>query len=327
VAELSRLADVALADALLGLAYAPHLGQPDDAVTLAPDVARRHQFFPTDRKTPASDGVAWALPREVVGSGVPWHVSGAALALEHALASSLLRRPSLVGTPTPSRLPQVEVLALVRGAARMRPGALADADRDWVADVLGRGRARAQQLLTGARPALAALRDTGWSQQRVNALAWSLETEPGEAMRVFTARDLFRLGLAPGEVGERLAPWGGSEARLAAALENAWPAGSPDAGVHRPTAGIVGGQSVDAVLRALEFLSAERLPAALAPALLASIVTDLVWEAPLGSAQDWFALAQRASTLEDERLQAYVTALTVDGPLVDAEAAARGTDR
>jgi hypothetical protein len=128
-------------------------------------------------------------------------------------------------------------------------------------------------------------------------------------------------------VGDRLAPWGGSEARLAAALENAWPAGSPDAGVHRPTAGIVGGQSVDAVLRALEFLSAERLPAALAPALLASIVTDLVWEAPLGSAQDWFALAQRASTLEDERLQAYVTALTVDGPLVDAEAAARGTDR
>ena len=327
VTQLARIADAALADAVVGLAYAVQLGRPDDAVTLAPDVARRHEFFATDQKSSAGESMPWTLPREVVSGGVRWHVRGAVLALEHALAPLLLPRPSAVGMPAPSKLPHAEVLALARSVARMRPGGVTDADRDWAAEVVARGRARVEAALSGGERASEMLPEAGWSQGRMNDLQWSLAFDPAEARRSFTLHDYFRLGLTATDRSDWLAPWGGSEALVAGALANGWPAGTPDEGVQRPAAGTVGGRAVDATLRVLEFLAAERLPAALAPALVALLAADLVWEAPLGSAHDWFAVASHATGLEAERLQDYVTSLTVDGPLVDADTGARGTDR
>ena len=62
----------AVAEALTSLVYAVHLGEPDGPALPGEDPARRHEFLPD----------AWALPSEVSGPGVRWHVQGSLLGLE-----------------------------------------------------------------------------------------------------------------------------------------------------------------------------------------------------------------------------------------------------
>ena len=81
-----------IADALLTLIYTPALGDPEGPALLGGDVAQRHNFGLVGPAGMRRDFVAWALPREQVGDGSPWHLEGSILGLDIALARLALRR-------------------------------------------------------------------------------------------------------------------------------------------------------------------------------------------------------------------------------------------
>lgn len=80
-----------LAAALVALAYTPALGDPEGSVALSPDVITRHRFGIGSAPT-ARESAAWAMPVERTGTGEAWHVEGALLGLDTALARLSLRR-------------------------------------------------------------------------------------------------------------------------------------------------------------------------------------------------------------------------------------------
>ncbi len=85
-------ADAVLAEALLSIAYAADVGDPEGTVLLAGDVSLRHDFGFAARDGEQRLRTAWALPRQDVMPGMPWRVNGSLLGLDVALAPLALRR-------------------------------------------------------------------------------------------------------------------------------------------------------------------------------------------------------------------------------------------
>src|SRR6185312_5285320 len=91
VEPLMAAAEAIAADALLSLAYAVDLGDPDGTALLAGNVARRHDFgIAVEAAAGIRARLAWTAPRQDVSPGTPWHVIGSALGLDVALASLTL---------------------------------------------------------------------------------------------------------------------------------------------------------------------------------------------------------------------------------------------
>ena len=76
--------------ALTALVYAPALGEPEGAVALSRDVARRHDLG-LDATTLVRDIRPWSSPEEQQGRG-PWRVAGSLIGLDLALSRLALRR-------------------------------------------------------------------------------------------------------------------------------------------------------------------------------------------------------------------------------------------
>ena len=89
---LFDLADVLLGEALLSLSYAADWADPAGTARFAASVARRHDFGFAARDYETRVRTAWALPRQMFEAGVPWHVKGAVLGLDIALAPLALLR-------------------------------------------------------------------------------------------------------------------------------------------------------------------------------------------------------------------------------------------
>ncbi|MFI4947126.1 MAG: hypothetical protein ACHP85_27865, partial [Burkholderiales bacterium] len=85
LSSMQAAAERLLAEALLSLAYAPYLGPPDGSVLAGGNVALRHRFGPWP----------WGVAEETPQMGVPWHVRGALVGLDSALAGLTLRRLSV----------------------------------------------------------------------------------------------------------------------------------------------------------------------------------------------------------------------------------------
>jgi hypothetical protein len=75
---------------------------------------------------------------------------------------------------------------------------------------------------------------------------------------------------------------------------------------------------LDLVVRVAQALSRSRLPAALAPAVLAAATWDLCADIQLASTDDWPALVAKARAIPPARFDDYVATLTGDGPLAPA---------
>ncbi len=73
--------------------------------------------------------------------------------------------------------------------------------------------------------------------------------------------------------------------------------------------------SVDLHLRLAELFAELRLPAVLMPAVLSAAALDFQEEAQPAYPEDRLALARQASALTRERVEDYVAALALDGPL------------
>jgi hypothetical protein len=317
-AELFDRVDAPLGDALLALAYTVDLGDPDGSARLAKNLARRHDFGTDAKKDDdARPLAAWALPRQTFNSGVPWHVHGAALGLDVALASLVLRR---TGRVPPAKMPSLSTIernAFAVSLALMNPFTLDDAARDTIARSVARGQRRVAALAAGDEDASALAGEVGMDGRRRRALQWSLHRNPGSAGSFFSTMELLTLGGG----GTDLQAWGMSAINsvgcLCAELTQRI---SATALVGRPQLGLLSTAAADLNLRVAIMLHELELPAALAPAVLAYAVRDFIDEVQPIDADDWLTLVRAAQAVSRDRIEDYVAAAAAGGPLVGAAA-------
>ena len=146
---LGEFVDVALGEALLSLSYAADLGDPRGTPWATIDLARRHDFGLAQRSHETRVRTAWAIPRQVFKAGSPWHVEGAALGLDVALASTTLRRIDTVPPARPPVIDPMERDTFAATVALMNPFVLRDEDRDAIAAAVARGQRRVEALAGG----------------------------------------------------------------------------------------------------------------------------------------------------------------------------------
>ena len=109
---------------------------------LAGDVSHRHDFGFGMKDSVMRSRTAWAVPRQDVAPGVPWHVTGSLLGLDLALAPLALRRLNFDHLMHAPKLTSNERDTFAISVALMNPYTLRDADRDAIADGVARGAAR-----------------------------------------------------------------------------------------------------------------------------------------------------------------------------------------
>jgi hypothetical protein len=301
-ARLVRAGDALLADALLAIAYAPHVGDDPGEALPGGNVARRHVF----------GEAAWRLAGEKIVPGQRWHVEGALPGLDLGLARLQLRRLS---PEVPTRPPGIDTrarLAFAQGAALLNPAELDDHGRDAVAAAIRRGRERVRRLRDDETALVAVAREAGLDAFRRSVLPFVVTREPSALSEFFTLGELFRLGI----------PQGGGDSWGAPALAEGggWRLRMPPVRSVDDFAGmrldeLFAARLPDLALRAAADLSSRRLPGALAPGLLSYVITDFAEEVqPIGH-DDWLALSLYLLDIKPARVDDYVAALAGEGPL------------
>jgi hypothetical protein len=293
-----------LGAALASIVYAAHLGDPEGPALAGEDPSRRHDF----------GARPWALPEEVSGPGVPWHVQGSLLGLERALARLSLHR--LDGEDLPDGPPVLDAAhrrGLAAAVVLANPRERADADRDALAAAIEAGRRRVASA--GPRDADALALDAGLEPWRARAFAWMVEHEPQARASFFSLGELLDLG-APGRGGWD--GWGVADevaVGLGVRLPRALPADEAMGRVPEPA---VAAQFVDLDLRVAEHLARRGLPARLSPSVVASLLPDLLSEARPIAPDDRAGLDAWVRALPGERIDDAVASLAGRGPLQPA---------
>jgi hypothetical protein len=313
VEPLVELADDLLARNLLSFAYAISIGDPEGTALLADDVSHRHDFGFGLKDPEARARLLWSMPRPEVTPGVPWHVSGSLLGLDLALATLSLRR---IATDRVLEAPKLTTNArdtFASSVSLMDPLRLRDADRDLIADGIGRGRARVQAVRTAE--GLAALEsDLIMGGARRRALRWTLANEPDQFPTMFSLSELLVLG---GVRPSDLHPWGMAvQAANGCLCSRLLPPRALILLAGRPQLGLSAATMPDVNLRIAILLRELGLPAALAKVVLSAAVQDFVDEARPTDDGDWLSMSRAAQRITRERVEDYIAAATATGPLM-----------
>jgi hypothetical protein len=320
-AQLVPVVDEMLGAALLSLAYAFDLGDPEGTILIAGDPSRRHDFGHAlpgrDARTRSMWGVASVETR-----GGPWHLVGSALALDVAMAQLALRRISVDRVPESPMLNLMQRDGFAASVAIMNPRAFTDADRDAIAASVERGAARVQAVVTGRESVDAvvdAINMDGW---RTRALRWTIAHDPDRAASLFSTVEFLVLG---GGTPSAFNSWGVYAGHTAGCLCLRLPA--PDEwrrwwGLSQ--SGLPATLVADLQLRAAVVLHNLGLPAVLAKSVLAAAMQDFVDGINPTDGNDWLTLARAAQAIGRERFEDYIAAATADGPLLPDAAAKPG---
>ncbi len=303
-----------LAETLSSLLYAVHMGPADGPLSSAGSVHRRHSFglgalLPTDR-----DRNAWRLPRE--SPDRPWHVEGALMGLDVALAPFAVRRLS---NRPPDAAPvlthDAERVGFAQSVALLSPFALSEAGLHTLAASLRRGRERVAEAGDSAHALDALAGEARVPPWRRHALVRLATTEPAEIERFFTLAELRQLGAdgsAPDAWGVPDLPAGGLQPRMPPLRPWSDLLGS---------SGRIAPRLPDMNLRVAEALAERRLPARVLPAVLAFAVQDLLDELRPATSADGDAAARYARDVPGERIESYLAALAAEGVLDSAGSA------
>jgi hypothetical protein len=296
---------------LVSLVYASHLGPADGPALRGVDPSRRHNFG-TD---------PWALPVEVAGQDVAWHVLGSLLGLETALSRLALHR--LDQDALPERPPVIDSsqrrrLAVAAGLARALE--LRDEDRDTLARAVAAGRSRALALSAGSPAVLAAARDANLDPWRARSLEWLLAHDRAALPGFFTLAELAWLGAPSGGPWEG---WGSPDTTLAGLRLHMTRPRPLDEGAGRRPEPAVAESFVGLSVRIALHLSERGLPASIAPALAWTLLPDLFDEARPVSPDDRLALEAWARDKPVERIDDAVASLVGRGPLQPAKGSGR----
>jgi hypothetical protein len=314
-AALDANAPEKIVAALLALIYTPALGDPEGSALLGGDIAQRHNFGLIGPAGMRRDYVAWALPREQVGDGSPWHVEGSILGLDIALARLALRRIADNEMPVAPTINLNDQLTFARTVMTLNPRALNDADRDRIVAAIARGRRRVAE----AGQNLAAVRALAEEAQLPAALRqtlpWTLTRMPDAAPALFGLRDLLWLG-KPDMPQATLDQWGVYAEGLDSRLRTAMPAPEPWENFGgRADGGLIATQAPDLVLRIAQETARMQLPAQLVPGLLLFAAQDYWHDVESRFPDDWPAMTRQALALSSSRVEDYVAALAGNGPL------------
>lgn len=313
-AALAPIADVMVGNALVSLAYACALGDPDGTVLIAGDPSRRHDF---GYDVPGKDArlrAMWGIASVETRRG-PWHLVGSALALDVAMAPLALRRISIDRVPESPMLNLMQRDGFAASVAVMNITQLSDADRDRIADRIAAGRARMAQLASGGSEAAGAIaRELDLDGWRARALNWTVAHDPQQAAALLSMIELLVLG-------------GGSPAAF-----NAWgtysmkTAGCLCSRLARPDewrrwwglsqAGLPATLVADLPLNVAVVLHNLQLPAVLAKPVLAAAMQDFVDATNPTDGNDWLTLSRAAQAVDRTRFEDYVASAAADGPLV-----------
>ena len=304
-----------ICDALLALIYTPALGDPEGPALLGGDIAQRHNFALDGPAGVRRDHLAWALPHEQVGDGTPWHVEGAILGLDIALARLALRRIADNEMPVAPTINLNDQLTLARTVMVLNPRELTDADRDRLVESIARGRRRVAAAGSNLAEVLALAAEVDLSPAVRQTLRWTLTRTPDAAPTLFSLRDLLWLG-KPDLSPAALDRWGIYAEGLDNRLRPAMPSPAPwESFGGRADGGLIATQSPDLTLRMAEETARLKLPAQLVPGLLTFATLDYWHDVDSRFPDDWPAMARQALALSASRVEDYVAALAGDGPL------------
>jgi hypothetical protein len=300
--------------ALLTLIYVPALGDPEGPALLGADVAQRHNFGLVGPAGMRREALAWAVPREVVGDGSPWHVEGSLLGLDIALARLALRRIADDDMPVAPTINLNDQLTIARTVMTLNPRGLRDADRDRIVAAIARGRDRVTAAGANLQANLTLAAEAQLSPAVRQTLPWTMARQPEAAAALFGLRDFFWLG-RPDLPRETLDRWGifaeSVDSRLRTKM--AVPAPWEDYG-GRSDSGLIATQAPDLILRLAEETARLKLPAPLVPLLLMYAAQDYWHDVDSRVPDDWPAMARQALALSPSRVEDYVAALA-GGPL------------
>jgi hypothetical protein len=312
--SLLDLVDVELGEALLALAYEINLNVPRGAAGTAGPLAGRHDFGLARSDAEKRVRSAWSIPKRTIDGGVAWRIEGAALGLELAIPSVLLRRIDTTLPPRPQAIREIERDAFAAGVALMDARLLRQDDLDAIAAAMARGRRRVEALARGDGDANALAREIAMDGWRIRALQWTIRHEPQRTSSWFSETDLLFLG-----GGDRidLMAWGMPAADVIGCICSRMTApGLWATLVGRPQPGLLVAAVADLNLRVAEVLAELGLPAGLARSVLSYAVQDFVDRVPVLHADDWLTRVRAAQALSREQIEDYVSAVTVEGPLV-----------
>jgi hypothetical protein len=313
VAGLDTIADALLSHALVSLAYACDLGDPDGTVLIAGDPARRHDYgFDVpgrEGRTKAMWGVATIETRRG-----PWHLVGSVLALDAAMAPLALRRINVDRVPDAPMLNLMHRDGFAAAVAIMNGAALSDADRDGIAESIDRGQQRVDALVEGRERADVVAREANLDGWRTRALTWTISHDPSRTGSLFSLTELLVLG---GGRAATFNSWGTYGYRTAGCLCSrlAQP-GEWRRWWGLSQAGLPAILVADLPLNVAVVLHNLHLPAVLAKPVLAAAMQDFVDDINPTDGNDWLTLARAAQAVDRARFEDYIASATADGPLV-----------
>jgi len=305
----------AIAEALMAMVYAPALGDPAGPALLGADIMTRHDFGLDAPAASRRTGLAWSLPRDQVGDGLPWRVEGSLLGLDLGLARLSLRRLADNEMPVEPTINLNDQLTITRTIMAMNARDLRDTDRDRIVQALARGRRRVADAATDVTALSALAAEVRLSASIRQSLPWLALRSPESIPAMFALRDLLWLGKP--ELGQaELDRWGVYAEGLSGRLVTAMPPPAPweDFG-GRPDGGVMGTQAPDLILRLIEETARLKLPGRLVPSLLTFAAQDYWHDVAARFPDDWPAMTRQALALSASRVEDYVAALAGNGPL------------
>lgn len=316
VAEADRFQfEQGVADTLVSIVYALHLGEPGGAPVSAGDAAARH-YFDVDGTVGMPKNTPWQLPREEHDGRAGWRVRGALLGLDVALGRLALRRLDLSDMPAEPTLSTNVRTAATLTAALFGPIHASGPSAGEVAAAIDRGRQRVSQIQNSRSEVDRVARDAGLSEWRREALAWTLEHDREQASSRFSLVELFWLG-SPRAKARHYDAWGAAAVALDGCLCLSMPEAEPwELRTGRSSTGYLATRGADVGLRVAEFLAKFKLPSELAPGVLAYAMQDVLDTAQPAFFDDWPTVERTARNLPTERLIDHVSALTAGGALI-----------
>lgn len=319
-ARLLRLSDAVLGDVLRALVYAAYLGDPRSGVLGSGDLSVRHDFgLDPDADDPLG-ATAWRYPEARALPDRPWYAEGALLGLDFATADLRLQQIMTDRPPVGAPLASFERDGLAASVALFNPFDRSRAEVDEIAEAVGAGRRRLEELAESPGDALAVASGAGLGGFRRSIFAWIAHREPDRLHDWLSVRELLWLGQQEAGSGngdsiraaERLSGWGAYAGRIdgCLCLRLAPPQMRWENWRGRAGSGLVAALAADLTLWVAEGLAVRDLPVSLSGPVLEVAMRHMLDQVRPTHVQDWGTVLRYPSTLREADFEDYVSSLT-----------------
>lgn len=301
-------ADAALGRVLASWAYAPHVGGADSGALIGGDPSMRHDLgIRLVNRTRYEQ--RWELAVAPAERGA---IAGSYFGLEASLAGFSLRRLSADRIPAEPTIGDNDRSALFVTVTLADPRGLVDADMQRMAKAVADGSTLVDAAMADAHQLSELATRAAISPWRREVLGWMMTEEPDRIREQFPPAARARLA----GVTEPAAGWGTSAIPRGCLCVLPPPAVYPEAIAGRPADGIVGAHSADLMFRVAELLTELKVPAPLAPSVLAYAMRDYIDGVRPAHPADVDAFARQAPALTRSMVEDYIGAIAAIGPLL-----------